>query len=235
MSLTKDDIKKHIEIELGGSDVTIDLTQADHDHIVTDALRVLGTNKPVEKVGVLHVSSGVQKYQLDDNTWGRSVIRVMRPIPSSPIYNAWPFPDPYILSVPVHFLGDYVLGYTHQKEAEYLFGSDFGFDFDRTTGILLLKPAPIAGGNYTYIYLDNPNLADVKGREQWLLDYCVATAKMIQANKWRKFKGFPGNENQVELAVEQYDEGKEEKDRLIEQVQRAGAAMVPPMPAYKQG
>jgi len=234
-NITKQDIKRHIELELGGSHIKIDLTDDDYEHIINDVLRQLGTYRPTTRYAVLHVTSGIQKYQLDEGTWGRGIEKIQRPYPTTPLYQAWPWPDPWVVSIPIHFLGDYTLLYVKQKEAEWLFGADFNWDFDANTGILLLRPKPLHGGNYVYQYLDNPELKEVKGRQQWFLDMAVAQAKMIQANKWRKFKSFPGNENQVELAVEMYDEGKEERIELIDQIKAAGNAMVPPILSGRQG
>jgi len=233
--ITTGEIRQHIEIELGGSQIKIDLVDEDYAHIIKDVLRQLGTYRPVTRYAVLHVTSGIQKYELDEGTYGRGISKIQRPYPTTPLYQAWPWPDPWVVSIPINFLGDYTLALVKQKEAEWLYGADFNWDFDASTGVLLLRPPPLQGGNYVYHYLDNPELGEIKGRQQWFLDMAVAQAKMIQGSKWRKFRNFPGNENQVELYTEIYDEGKEERTELLDQLKAAGNAMVPPILSYRQG
>lgn len=235
MALTKKDVEDYISIELGGGDITVDLNDTDYAHIITAALRALSTYKPLERLGLVHVSSGVQKYVLDAGTYGRNVIQVMRTLPTSPLYSYWPLPDPYVISMPLYHVGDYALSLTKWKEAEYLYGGDFNWTFDKETGILLIKPPPVEGCNYAYRYLDNYRLEDVGAREQWLLDFALASAKRIVGSKWRKFRNFPGNENQVELYTEIYDEGTEDRTALLESLERAGSGAVPPIPAYRRG
>ena len=235
MALTKEDVISHISVELGGSEITVDLAATDYEHIINSGLRALSTYKPIERLGIVHVSSGVQKYVLDAGTYGHSVIQVMRTMPSSIMYGFWPLPDPYVVSVPLHRVGDFALALTKWKESEYLYGGDANFTFDKLTGVLLIKPPPIEGCNYVYRYLDSYELAEVGAREQWLLDFVLASAKRIVGSKWRKFRGFPGNENQVELYIEIYDEGTEERTALLESLERAGSAAVPPIPAYRRG
>jgi hypothetical protein len=233
--LTKAYIENHVNIELGGSQIKIDLVKEDYEHIINDVLTQLSTYRPITRYAVLHVTSGVQKYQLDEGTWGRGIAKIQRPYPTTPLYQAWPWPDPWVVSIPIHFLGDYTLLLVKQKEAEWLFGADFNWDFDATTGILLLRPPPLQGGNYVYQYLDDLELSEVRGRRQWVLDMAVASAKRLQGSKWRKFQNFPGNENQVELYTAMYEEGTDERTLLIESITSAGNAMVPPILSNRQG
>lgn len=235
MALTKNDIKNHIHIELGGSDIGVDLTDEDYEHIIADGLRNLGTFKPVERLGIVHVSSGVQKYVLDKDTYGKGVIQVMRTLPISPLYSYWPLPDPYVISIPLYRVGDYALSLAKWKEAEYIYGGDADFTFDNNTGTLMIKPPPSEGCNYVYRYLDNYRLEDLGSREQWFLDFVLASAKRIVGSKWRKFRSYPGNENQVELYTEIYEEGTEDRKELLESLQRAGSASVPPIVTYRRG
>jgi len=235
MTITREAIVKYIETKLGGSDIEVDLKPEDYDNVIEEALDTLSAHKPRESYGIVQTSSGVQRYELDKGTYGRGVIQVQQPLPRNPLYNGIPFPDAYVVSAPIREIGDYALMLTKQKEAEYLFGGDFNFDWDQENGILMIKPPPLEGCNYVYRYLDVYTLSQVGSREHWLKKLCLALAKQILGNKWRKFRAFPGNENQVEMYTEIHDEGKEEEEALVEEITRAGQSMVPAMPSYRRG
>jgi hypothetical protein len=233
--LTKDQVKTYLDAELGGASVEVDLEESDYDHIMAASLRALGTYMPTLCRGIIHISAGVQKYTLDPGTYGRGIIKLQRPYPNTLLYTMWPLPMPYVLSVPIRYLGDYALTMATQKESEHLFGADFSWDFDKTNGILLIKPAPLAAGNYVYMYYDDPLLEDIKGRQQWFLDYALAEAKRVVGSKYRKFGAFPGTENAVELFRELYQEGTEERTALLEEIKAAGVSRTVPIGTYRQG
>jgi hypothetical protein len=232
--LTKEFITTQLSVRLGGQTIRVELNDVEIDAIIEDALVALGTWLPVKHFGVLNVSTGVQKYELDEGTYGKGIIRLTRALPTHPFYNAWPFPDPYIVSIPLHSLGDYALTYTHFKESEQMFGGSFRWDFDANTGIMMIRSTPIESGNYIYVYTDYPDLINVRGRRKWFLDYCEATAKKIIGAKYQKFTSFPGTEHQVELA-DLYTQGVEKIEELEESIQSASTGMTPPMLTHRQG
>lgn len=217
---------------MGGGHVKVDLTEDDYDVIVDEALSALGTYFPRERLGVVHFVNGQSKYQLDDGTYGRGIIDIKRPFQTWPFYTLWPLPEPYVVSIPLMHLGDYALSYTSWKSAAHLTGANLRWSFDKDTGILMISPAEMSSGNYAYVYLDDPTLDEVRGRSKWVKEYALAMAKAVAGAKYKKIKGFPGTEYNVQLAEEWADEGTERMRELEEEIKQAGLNRVPPRPAY---
>lgn len=232
-TLTAEYVATKLQVRLGGQTIQVELNEVEIDSIIEDTLIALGTWMPVRKYGLLNVTSGVQKYELDAGTYGNGILFLTRALPTHPLYNAWPFPDPYVVSIPIHSVGDYTLSYVHFKETEHLFGGGLHWSFDRDTGIMMIRSMPVASGIYVYTYISYPELSQVKGRRKWFMDYCEALAKKIIGSKYRKFQSFPGTENQVELAA-LYEEGEEKITELEESITAASIAMTPPMLTHRQ-
>lgn len=228
-------IKKYVRLMLGEPVVVAELEDDQIDEVISQALGIYGTYKPVEKVGTINVLAGQQKYTLTANEVGKGIIEVFRPdLMRQPISLDQFDVFKYHTHMPNLDPGDYMMERVWWKEVRMTAGSDddwlLDFDPDDGTATFYVNPVPAESFALKYIYVVDPSLAQIPNSDDdFIKDYVLAMCKIIVGEIRSKYKGVEGAESAINMNGEELKtEGKEEKRDYDDYLANRGQ-IIPPI------
>lgn len=243
MGWTTAEVCKYIKSRLGFPKRAVELDASNYEEALQRALRQLSSYKPALRYQSFNIIQGQQRYNLNpvsasdpdglDLPFGKGIVRVYdQPIVSpQAVFNEFEY---YRLRQPPYVdMGELLIDQMYYKEIGILTGTQFDWEWDQATGILLITPVPTRSRAASYQYnseltkIEDANPAD----QGWIADYALAICKEMLGRVRGKFQGVPGTELPLEMDhADLLSEASAEQERLLESLQlKSKASWTPPI------
>lgn len=223
-----EEVLNYCRTMLGYPKINVELDTEHYRQATLEALRNLSYNRPKIIRKPFSISQGVQSYTLTD--FGYDVIDVEKPPLDQSIGYQVDIFNPFVMVHPLN-LGEYELSRMYANELSYTLTGGFEFEFDPTTGTLLISPPPAISTDAVAVCVDEWEINDLKDIwvKNWVKDYALAKCKIILGTVRRKIQNVQGSELTFDLDGETLvSEGKEELQVLMENIKtKSGDFTVP--------
>lgn len=235
MGWTSEEVSKFVKSKLGAPKRRVELDHTNINEALQRAVRQMSTVKPLYKFGSMVINKGQQKYDFVvlSLPFGKGITNFyVEPItsPSQGYFSEfewWRLRHPPYISA-----GEIVLDQIYFKELGLITGTEFDWEWDRDTNVLLVTPTPNRTSKAAYIYNASPDrIEDLRPSDQgWVVDFTVAICKEMLGRVRNKFQGVPGNDLPVDTdGADLLSEGLGEQEALKGALQEGRGDWTPPI------
>ncbi len=234
LALTNKTVEQFVRRSLGEPVIKVELTTDQILEFTNHSLEIYGTYKPAEKFGQVNILPGVQKYPLTFAQIGKGIIETFKAdLLRQPITLDQFDVFKYHTHLPNLDPGDFFAERIWWKEVRRSAGADDDWELiinpDTGDGDLYINPIPSEGQTLGYIFVVDPNLAQIPpSDDDWIKDYALAQAKETLGLIRRKFTSVQGAESTIDMDGEQLvGEGIEKQRELEEYISTRGQIIGP--------
>lgn len=234
VNLTVATINKFVRTTLGEPVIVVELENEQIEEMISQALGLYGTYKPIERIKQFQVLASQQKYTFSTAECGRGIIEYFKPdLLRQPISLEQFDVFKYHTHLPNLDPGDFFMERVWWEEVRRSAGSDDDWDFEPDPvnggGSLYVNPIPSDSYSACYIYVCDPTLTQVPPTDdRWIKSYTLALCKEILGNIRSKFEGVDGQESAIRMdGMKMREEGASEKEKLEDYLMHRGQIIAP--------